>query len=174
MFNCLRRADEASFAGGVFILVNCHDDKTWDLLRDKGHIVAEDAGVAVLYNPQHLLGIEAPITILAAGLLGIPTGATDPKPVVDLVARTDRDFAAGERLTITDAHHHEVAGLKPELIPAVRFAAANPCPYYLATGARLRKDVQAGTLVTAGMLEMNMGTVLARLRGEQDQHFGVK
>ena len=125
VFNCLRRADEASFAGGVFILVNSHDDKTWELLRDKGHIVAEDSGVAVLYNPQHLLGIEAPITILAAGLLGIPTGATDPKPVVDLVARTDRDFAAGERLTITDAHHHEVSGLNPELIPAVRFAAAH-------------------------------------------------
>jgi hypothetical protein len=34
--------------------------------------------------------------------------------------------------------------------------------------------VQAGTLITAGMLEMNMGTALARLRGEQDQHFGVQ
>ena len=61
VFNCLRRADEASFAGGVFILVNGHDDKTWDLLREKGHIVAEDAGVAVLCNPQHLLAIEAPL-----------------------------------------------------------------------------------------------------------------
>ena len=174
VFNSLRRTDEASFAGGVFILVNGHDDKTWSLLRDKGHIVANDAGVAVLYNPQHLLGIEAPITILAAGLLGIPTGATHPKPVVDLVARTDRDFGAGERLAITDAHHHEVAGLRPELIPAGRFAAPNPCPYYLATGAQLRQDVPAGTLITAGMLEVNMGTVLARLRGEQDQHFGVQ
>ena len=174
VFNCLRRTDEASFAGGVFILVNGHDDKTWGLLRDKGHIVANDAGVAVLYNPQHLLGIEAPITILAAGLLGIPTGATNPKPVVDLVARTDRDFAAGERLAITDAHHHEVAGLKPELIPAVRFATANPCPYYLATGAQLRQDVPADTLITAGMLEVNKETVLARLRREQDQHFGVQ
>lgn len=174
VFNSLRRTDEASFAGGVFILVNGHDDKTWSLLRDKGHIVANDAGAAVLYNPQHLLGIEAPITILAAGLLGIPTGATHPKPVVDLVARTDRDFGAGERLAITDAHHHEVAGLRPELIPAGRFAAANPCPYYLATGAQLRQDVPAGTLITAGMLEVNMGTVLARLRGEQDQHFGVQ
>ena len=174
VFNSLRRTDEASFAGGVFILVNGHDDKTWGLLRDKGHIVANDAGAAVLYNPQHLLGIEAPITILAAGLLGIPTGATHPKPVVDLVARTDRDFGAGERLAITDAHHHEVAGLRPELIPAGRFAAANPCPYYLATGAQLRQDVPAGTLITAGMLEVNMGTVLARLRGEQDQHFGVQ
>jgi len=29
-------------------------------------------------------------------------------------------------------------------------------------------------LITAGMLEVNKETVLARLRREQDQHFGVQ
>jgi len=173
VFNCLRRADEASFAGGVFVLVACHDTKTWKLLREKGHIVSADAKTAVLYNPQHLLGIEAPITILTAALLGLPTGATDPKPVVDLVARADRDFKAGEVLTITDAHHHEVAGLKPELISAAPFAEDQPCPYYLATGHGLREDVPAGTLITAGMLGIDMETPLCRLRREQDELFGL-
>lgn len=173
VFNCLRRADEASFAGGVFVLVGGDDPKTWDLLREKGHIVAADGKTAVLYNPQHLLGIEAPITILMAALLGLPTGGAAPRPVVDLVARAGRDFSAGEVLEIADHHHHEVAGLDPELIPAVPFADASPCPYYLATGATLIADVPAGELITAGMLDLDGGTPLCRLRREQDDVFGT-
>jgi len=173
VFNCLRRPDEASFAGGVFVLAACHDTRTWELLREKGHIVSVDAKTALLYNPQHLLGIEAPITILSAALLGLPTGAMDSRPVVDLVARADRDFAAGEVLTVTDAHHHAVAGLRPELIPAVAFAEDQPCPYYLATDQRLREDVPADTLITAGMLEIDTAMPLCRLRREQDRLFDL-
>ena len=173
VFNCLRRPDELSFAGGVFILVGCQDNKTWNLLRDKGHIVAEDIDTAILYNPQHLLGIEAPMTILSAALLGVPTGATNPTPKFDLVARTERDFAAGEVLKITDPHHHEVAGLKPELIPAMELSDTNPCPYYLATGERLNQDVPAGSLVKSGILEINTESTLFRLRREQDLYFNL-
>ena len=28
VFNCLRRSDEMSFAGGVFVIVRCEDSKT--------------------------------------------------------------------------------------------------------------------------------------------------
>jgi len=171
VFNCFRRLDEASFAGGVFVVVPCDDEKTWALLKDKGHMVSGDGRTAMLYNPQHLLGVEAPISILSAGLLGLPTGATAPRPVVDLAARTKRDFKKGEVLAITDAHHHEVDGLSPELVAARPLADANPCPYYLAVDRTLTEDVSAGALITASMLDLDPEQPLSRLRRRQDRAF---
>ncbi len=173
VFNCLRKPDETSFAGGVFVVVGCEDKKTWELLREKGHLVAANGKSAVLYNPQHLLGLEAPITILCAALLGLPTGAHNSKPEIDLIARTTRDFKKGEILSITNAHHHEVAGLVPELIPAVAIGDDQPCPYYLAVGQKLKEDVPANTVLTGGMLEINTSSVLYQLRIQQDQLFGL-
>ena len=173
VFNCLRRADEASFAGGVFVVVSCKDEKTWELLRGKGHIVASNTKTAVLYNPQHLLGIEAPITILCAALLGMPTGAVSPRPEVDLIARTTQDFKKGEILAITNAHHHEVDGLAPELIPAIAVGDDQPCPYYLAVGQRLREDVASGAVLTGRMLELDQTSSLYQLRKRQDQFFDI-
>jgi len=171
VFNGLRRTDEASFAGGVFVVVRCDDEKTWTLLKEKGHMVSGDGRTAMLYNPQHLLGIEAPISILSAGLLGLPTGATAPRPVVDLVARTRRDFKKGEVLAITDPHHHEVDGLSPELIAAQSLVDDNPCPYYLAVDRTLLEDVPASTVLTAGMLDLDPEQPLFRLRRRRDRAF---
>jgi len=171
VFNCLRRPDEASFAGGVFVIVSCEDQETWELLREKGHVVAANGKTAMLYNPQHLLGMEAPITILSAALLGLPTGALGAKPRVDLVARTSKSFKAGDVLTITDAHHHEVAGLQPELIPSIALDDHQPCPYYLAVGQILREDVVSGTLLTCAMLDLDKSSTLYALRCQQDAHF---
>ncbi len=171
VFNCLRRPDEASFAGGVFVTVRCDDEKTWNLLRGKGHIVAANGRVATLYNPQHLLGIEAPISILSAGLLGLPTGATASRPRVDLIARTTRAFKKGDRLSITDPHHHEVAGLTPELVPSAPLSAENPCPYYLATDQVLKEDIAEGTVIAGRAVDLNEDTPLVRLRREQDAFF---
>lgn len=171
VFNCLRRPDEISFAGGVFVVVGCDNKKTWELLREKGHVVARNGRSAMLYNPQHLLGVEAPMSILCAALLGLPTGAVSPRPVVDLVARTSRDFSEGEVLSVTDQHHHEVARLSPELIPAIALGDANPCPYYLAVGQKLREDVPMGTILTNRMLELDFDQQLYRLRQQQDQLF---
>ena len=49
VFNCLRRPDEMSFAGGVFVIVRCNKAKTWDLLRGKGHVVARNTKTAMLF-----------------------------------------------------------------------------------------------------------------------------
>lgn len=173
VFNCLRRPDEASFAGGVFVVVSCEDPTTWELLREKGHVVASNGKTAMLYNPQHLLGIEAPITILSAALLGLPTGALNAKPQIDLVARTSKAFKAGDVLKITDAHHHEVAGLEPELIPAIAIGDQRACPYYLAVGQILGEDVAPGTLLTCDMLALDKSSTLYALRTQQDTYFKI-
>jgi predicted homoserine dehydrogenase-like protein len=40
VFHCLRKPDEISFAGGVFVIIRCDDAKSWDMLAQKGHIVS--------------------------------------------------------------------------------------------------------------------------------------
>ena len=172
VFNCLRRPDEQSFAGGVFVVVRCDNAETWEVLRGKGIPVSRSGSHAMLYNPSHLLGVEAPISILSAALLGHPTGGAAPTPVVDLVARTNRAWRAGEVLEITDHHHHEVAGLDPMLIDAAPATAANPAPYYMAAGRPLTRDVPAGSAVTVDMIDPPDGSALWRLRAEQDETFG--
>ena len=171
VFNCLRRADEMSFAGGVFVIVRCDNPKTWDLLRGKGHVVARNTKTAMLFIGQHTLGVEAPMSILSAALLKLPTGAMAPEPNIDLVARTTRDFKQGEVLQITDPHHHAVAGLEPELIPAEPDQSDTPVPYYMATGRALLTDVETGTVLTWGMVDTDQASRLHQLRQQQTAWF---
>ncbi len=172
IFNCLRRPDEASFAGGVFIIVACRDATTWRTLRDKGIPISGDPGYALLYNPQHLLGVEAPVSILSAVLLNQSTGSTDIDHRCDLVARAARDFAAGETLTITDHHHHEVAGLEPLLLGPAKAIGSNPLPYYMAVERPLTRAVAAGSVIACDMVVHDDASVLWSLRAEQDNQMG--
>ena len=169
IFNCLRRPDELSFAGGVFVIVACRDRKTWRLLADKGVPVSDDGGYALLHNPVHLLGLEAPISILSACLLGQSTGGRDPRPVCDLVAHATRPLIAGETFAL--AERHTIDGLDGRLTDAAPATAGNPLPYYMAVGACLRTDVPADTTLTVDMVDPPPGSVLWRLRADQDRLF---
>ena len=51
VFNPLRRSDEASFGGGVFVIVRCTDRAVWQLLREKGHVVGRSGRYACIYSP---------------------------------------------------------------------------------------------------------------------------
>ena len=169
IFNCLRRPDEASFAGGVFVVVACRDTTTWRTLREKGIPVSRDIGYALLYNPQHLLGVEAPISILSAVLLKRSTGGDEIRHRCDLVARASRDFAAGEILTIANHHHHEVAGLEPQLVEAAPATQGNPLPDYLVGEKRLTRAVPAGATLTRDVIEPPGESDLWSLRAEQNR-----
>ena len=52
---------------------------------------------AALWRPYHLIGLETTVSVLAAGLLGEPTGAPDALRA-DAVAIAKRDLEAGETL----------------------------------------------------------------------------
>ena len=116
-----------SFAGGVFVIVRCNKAKTWDLLVWKGSCCGAKHKNGHAFIGQHTLGVEAPMSILSAVLLNLPTGASNPQPNIDLIARAARDFKQGETLHITDPHHHAVAGLEPELVSAERDRADFQC-----------------------------------------------
>lgn len=169
IFNCLRRPDEASMAGGVFVVVACEDAKSWAVLEAKGHPVSRDKKRALIYHPSHLLGVESPISVLAAALLGQATGGETLYPHCDLTGRATHDLKAGTVLSM-GGHHHVIEGVAGELILAVSAQPSAPVPFYLLTNATLVRDVAAGAPLTYADVQIEQGS-LWRLRQEQERIF---
>ena len=168
VFNCLRRIDEQSFAGGVYVVVDCKGEESWKILKEKGIPISQDGRSALLYNPSHLLGVEAPISLLSTVLLEKPSGAITLEHHVDLHACTTRAWKKGELLRITDQHHHEVDGLKPLLQGALPAHNNQPLPYYMAAGQMLACDVPAGAVITREMITPPADANLFSLRDAMD------
>ncbi len=170
VFHCLRLPGEVSFAGGVFVIVRCDGKKTWDMLAEKGHVVSRNGDVAMIYNPRHLLGVEAATSILEVGLRGVSSGAVEPQPVIDLVAYADADIPAGTLLTAS-GHHHSIVDVSARMVPASALADDVPVPFYLAANRPLRNVVKAGQPILCGDVELDETSQLFTLRREQDKAF---
>ncbi|MGV9798108.1 hypothetical protein ACWDTP_08610 [Mycobacterium sp. NPDC003449] len=148
VFSMLRLPGEASFAGGVFVVVRTNDDVTWEMLRAKGHVVSRDGRYACLFTPYHAMGIETPLTIRAA--VEGPGGRT-PRQHTVLAARAVTALEPGRTFQV-EGHHHEISGVAPVLIAAAD-APADLAAYYLLGGARLVRPVAEGELVALADLE---------------------
>ena len=122
IFNCFRRPDEASMAGGVFIVVECKDKKSWQVLKAKGHPCSRNDRYAALYHPAHLLGVETGTSVLAAALMKHATGGGNLRPLCDLCGRAVRDLPKGTVLDM-GGHHHTIDGVEGVLNPAAAIAA---------------------------------------------------
>lgn len=170
VFHCLRRPDELSFAGGVFVVIRCDDAPTWDLLAGKGHVLSRDKRRAMVYLPRHLLGLEAMTSVLDAAVLGVSSGAQAPQPRLDLVARSTRALAAGTELTM-GGHHHTIDGTAAELVPAAPLAAGTPAPFYLVGNRRLVRDIAPGQLICFDDVAIDPSSELLQLRQQQDAAF---
>ena len=169
MVNCLRRTDEVSFAGGVFVIVKCRERETWRLLKDKGHLVNRAGTRAMIFRPHHLLGAETAMSVLSANQLNLSTGSPVPLPRVDVGIRASRTLPKGEKLDLQP--DHPIDGAAPELLPAKKMAPGNPIPYYLAAGNRLTQAAETGELLTYEMINGDPDSVLWKLRQAQDQMF---
>ena len=162
VFNCLRRTEEVSFGGGVFVIVRCRDTVVWEMLREKGHVVSRNGRYACVFLPYHLMGLETPLSLLSAVAHGRPSGSDSQSVHAVMVARTDRDFRAGETLEM-GGHHHVMADCTALLLPAAE--AADLAPFYLVANKRLRTDVPRGTLIREEAVDL-AGSLLHRLRRE--------
>ncbi len=158
VFSMLRLPGEASFAGGVFAIVRTGDDVTWATLRGKGHVVSRNGRYACIFWPYHFMGIETPMTVAAA----VDGTATTPAPRQHtvLAARATGDLDAGTAFRV-EGHHHEISGVSPVIVVP---DAGEIAPYYLLSGARLRRDVAAGALVTLDDLDDVPAAALAAYR----------
>ena len=170
VFHHLRLAEEASFAGGVFIVVTCDNAETWDMLAGKGHVLSHSGGTAMLYLPRHLLGVEVATSVLDAAGLGRSGYGEDYRPRQDLVAVARRDLAAGTVLTM-GGHHHSIDGVGAEVRPAAALAEDRPAPFYLVADRRLARSVKAGEAIRLGDVEIAPDSGLLAMRRRQDGLF---
>ncbi|MFJ3055444.1 NAD(P)H-dependent oxidoreductase [Herbaspirillum sp. NPDC087042] len=157
VFNCLRLPDEASFGGGVFVVVRCTDHEVWQTLGQKGHVLGRNGKYACIYLPYHLMGLETPISLFSAVLHGRASGSTTQEVHAVMAAQTQRAFKAGEVLRM-GGHHHNIDGMKPLLLPAAQ-AHRIHAPFYLAANRRLKVDVAAGEIISLDMLEFDQSTL---------------
>lgn len=158
VFNCLRRHDEASFGGGVFVIVKCTDDAVWLLLQQKGHVVSRHRKYACIYLPYHLMGLESLLSLFSAVLHGRPSGSATQATHAVMIARAQRDFNAGDMLCM-GGHHHDIDGMTPLLVPAAE--AHGKAPFYLAANKRLRLDAPRGADISLDMLELDQSALYA-------------
>ena len=163
---CLRQQHEAGMGGGVFVVVDSTSDYARHIMVTKGLISNADGSAALIYRPHHLCGVETPLTMLCAALLGVPTGASELLPRVDVVAHAAVDLAKGERLP--GDHSPRLQSL---MVPAAPLGDATPLPFHLASGNPLACDVAAGTPITAAMVVPPANSTLWALRREQDALF---
>ena len=172
VFHHLRAPDEASFAGGVFIVVSCQDRASWQVLAEKGHAVSADGATAMIYLPRHLLGLEAATSVLDMAGLGLSGYGDDYRPHIDLVAVATRELTAGTSLEAR-GHHHTIDGVTAEMRPMSPISANRTTPYYLVANRRLARPVRAGEPIRLSDLEIDSGSTLLTLRQRQDQAFAL-
>lgn len=172
IFNCLRRPDEISMAGGEFIIVECKDRKSWKVLEAKGHPVSRNGKYAAIYIPQHLLGVETGTSVLAAATMGHATGGDTLRPICDLQGRATRDLKKGHLLQM-GGHHHTIDGVDAVIEKATPAVPGSPLPFYLFSNLSLIRDVPAGKLISFEDVELPADSVLLHLRKEQDRTFGL-
>lgn len=149
-FNCFRRFDEASFAGGVFVIVKSHNLKVFDILREKGHVFSKNGNYAAFYLPYHYMGIEAPMSVLQSYYLNNP-GYAGCNNVATMVCRTERDFKKGEKLDL-HSHHRCLDDIYVTFEPT-KDIPKDVAPYYLIAEKTVTKDIPAGKVVTLDMID---------------------
>ena len=151
VFCDLRSPDEASFAGGEFIIVKCENEAVWELLTGKGHVVSRNGKYACMYSPYHYMGLETPVSILLGDLLGIGTHP-ECRQVSVMAGVADRDLPKGTKLTVA-GHHHSIDGLVPELWEVK--TARDIAPFYLLNGQELMRDIKKGEPVTLDAVSLS-------------------
>jgi len=170
VFHCLRKPDEISFAGGVFVVIRCDDAKSWDMLAQKGHVVSRTGANAMVYLPRHLLGLEAATSILDAAIHQTSGYGSDYRPRYDLIAVATEDLSAGTFLSM-GGHHHTISGVAAEFRPAGPLTDAAPAPFYLAADCRLTAPVCKGQEIRMSDIELPEASALETLRRQQDKRF---
>lgn len=140
VFFNLRGEDEASFCGGEFIIVKCENEKMWEILKSKGHVMSRNGKYACIYYPYHYMGLETPVSILLGDLMGIGTHP-ECRQVSVLAGVAKQDLPKGTDLKVA-GHHHSIDGLTPELLEISQ--AEDAAPFYLLNGTTLKNDVKKG------------------------------
>lgn len=126
----------------VYVTLSAPNAYVARMFRDFGLAVDSSGQFASIHRPVQLLGLETPVSVLAAGILGEDTGSpTDFVAEVATVAK--RDLSAGQ--TLDGIGGYSVYG---RLMPAHEALTKRALPIGLAEGRKLVRAMPAGSLIT--------------------------
>ncbi|MFD2396762.1 SAF domain-containing protein [Prauserella oleivorans] len=115
------------------------------------------------YRPYHLASVEAPLSVAQTVLDRTPSLAPSAWNA-EVLAVAKRDLREGE--TVDGIGGHTVYGVTDS---AENARAGDHVPLGLAAGARVRRDVPAGTVLTSADIAVDETTTIATLRRLQDR-----
>jgi predicted homoserine dehydrogenase-like protein len=167
---CLREPHIPTMGGGVFLVVRCENAYSRGILHTKGLITNRAGTVGMVYRPYHLCGVETPISIITAARLGVATGAREARPRWDVIAMAKKDLKAGTVIG-RDLENSDQLDSVYERHGVTR--EGKLLPLGMCGGLRMTQDVTVGTRLTEEVVEIPRGSLLWRLRREQDVLFGT-
>ncbi len=150
-----------NIADGVWAVVTSADGHIREDMRIHGTRVSSDGERMALFREYHLCGIETPLSIAQAALLGASSGMPQESPTSEVQAYAKRDLTPGDRLDGSGGRL--VYGL---IDRAETLAADGVLPLGLAYGATMREAVAADQPIPAESVEVSEASFVARLREE--------
>jgi predicted homoserine dehydrogenase-like protein len=148
-------------ATGVWAVVTCDDDRVLEDLRIHGTRVSRDGRRLVLFREYHLCGVETPLSIAQAALLGTASGTPRETPTSEVLAFAKRDLRPGD--TLDGSGGRLVYGL---IDRAEAVSADGVLPLGLAYGSVVRKPVAADQPIPLDAVRVVQDSFVARMRGD--------
>lgn len=137
---------------GVYVVLEAPNDYAAACFKQYGLPTDTTGRFAAMYKPFHLIGLELSISVLSVGLRKEPTGRSrEMRGTVASVAK--RKLKAGE--TLDGEGGFCVWG---KALPVERAGAA--LPIGLAHNVKLKKDVEAGAMLSFEDVELGKDSVL--------------
>jgi predicted homoserine dehydrogenase-like protein len=150
----------SSMAGGVFVTVCVEDERIRDDLQ---YLKVGQGKYFTFFRPYHLWFLEAPISVARAHLHRHVTLAPLDRPVAEVMTVAKRTLQPGERLD--DFGGYTFHGVMDRAEVARQL---NALPVGLAPGAQVVRPVAAGEVLTWDDVQLDEGSVVTRLRRQQD------
>jgi predicted homoserine dehydrogenase-like protein len=165
IFRSAGRVDYSTgaIAPGVFAVVYSDNPR---IRKDMKFITRAEGPYYLHFRPYHLCDIETPQSIAEAVLLGERT-VTAEGMCAEVVGVAKRALRAGEK--VSGLGSADIYGRIYQYAEACRLQAI---PLGLAPGGTVRAPVAAGDILTAGNFEPDTGTLIYKLRQEQDRMVG--
>jgi predicted homoserine dehydrogenase-like protein len=154
---------EPLLADGIFLVVACGHPRTLEVMARKGVVMGAGGKNGLLYRPFHLVGVEAPMTIVNAALFGMAAGTPMRSLIVDIVTVAKRRIRAGE--IIGGLGSDSVRG---EIERRGVAKKENLLPIGLSERAMAKVDIEEGTAITYDMVEPDRDSFLFKLRELQN------
>lgn len=148
-----------NIADGVWAVVTSEVGHIREDMRIHGTRVSGDGQRMALFREYHLCGIETPLSIAQAALLGASSGLPLETPTSEVLAYAKRDLRPGD--TLDGSGGRLVYGL---IDRAETLEAEGVLPLGLSYGARVREAVSADQPIPIRAVEVNEASFVARLR----------